>query len=258
MKIIIVSGGFDPIHSGHIEYFKDAKSHGDMLIVALNSDAWLSNKKGKFFMPFYERKKIIENLSCVDLVMAFKDDNFGSATNAIIKVKELYPNDEIYFANGGDRKKGNIKEMSVDDVTFLYSVGGDDKKNSSSWILKEWQYDYEERIWGSLYNLFKDEEIKVKELIVTSNKGMSFQRHFKRNEMWLVSKGSCVVNYSKSNPDKKNSIQLNKFDHYLVPLGEWHQITNPFEETCHIIEIQYGKECVEEDIERTEYYFPKP
>ncbi len=258
MKIIIVSGGFDPIHSGHIEYFKDAKSHGDMLIVALNSDTWLSNKKGKFFMPFYERKQIIENLSCVDLVMAFKDDDFGSATNAIIKVKELYPNDEIYFANGGDRKKENIKEMSVDDVTFLYSVGGDDKKNSSSWILKEWKYEYEERIWGSLYNLFKDEEIKVKELIVTSNKGMSFQRHFKRNEMWLVSKGSCVVNYSKSNPDKKNSMQLNKFDHYLVPLGEWHQITNPFEETCHIIEIQYGKECVEEDIERTEYYFPKP
>ncbi|MDB2481954.1 adenylyltransferase/cytidyltransferase family protein [Gammaproteobacteria bacterium] len=256
MKIIIVSGGFDPIHSGHIEYFKDAKLHGDFLIVALNSDIWLSKKKGKFFMPFHERKHIIENLSCVDLVIPFKDDDLGSATNAIIKVKELYPNDDIYFANGGDRKKENITEKSVDDVTFLYSVGGDDKKNSSSWILKEWQYDFEKRIWGSLYNLFKDDEIKVKELIVAPNKGMSFQRHFKRNEMWLVSKGSCVVNYSKSNPNKKKNVQLNKFDHYLVPLGEWHQITNPFKEPCHLIEIQYGKECVEDDIERTEYYSP--
>jgi cytidyltransferase-like protein len=62
MKIIIVSGGFDPLHSGHIEYFKSAKKLGDKLIVALNSDEWLINKKGKFFMPFHERKNIVENL----------------------------------------------------------------------------------------------------------------------------------------------------------------------------------------------------
>ena len=70
----------------------------------------------------------------------------------------------------------------------------------------------------------------------------------------MVSKGSCIVNYSKDTPDNKEKIQLNKFDHYLVPLGEWHQIVNPLEETCHLIEIQYGDECAEEDIERTEYY----
>ena len=83
---------------------------------------------------------------------------------------------------------------------------------------------------------------------------MSFQKHFKRHEIWLVSRGSCIVNYSKSDPYDKENIILNKFDHYLVPQGEWHQITNPYSETCHIIEIQYGDECVEEDIERTEYY----
>lgn len=257
MKIVIVSGGFDPIHSGHIAYFKAASEYGEKLIVALNSDDWLVNKKGKFFMPFSERKSIIENISCVDSVIGFEDDDLGSATNAILKVKKMHPNDHILFANGGDRNKQNITEMSVQGVEFLFSVGGDVKKNSSSWILKKWQYYFEERLWGSFYNLFEGHEVKVKELIVEAGKGMSFQRHFKRNEIWLVSKGSCVVNYSKSDPNTKKNIQLNKFDHYLVPVGEWHQITNPFKETCHLIEIQYGEECTEDDIERTEYYSPK-
>ena len=257
MKIIIVSGGFDPIHSGHIAYFKDAKALGDNLVVALNSDEWLINKKGKFFMPFEERKAIIENLSPVDSVIDFVDDDLGSAINALVKVKEMYPNDEVAFANGGDRNKGNIPEMTVDGIEFLFSVGGDDKKNSSSWILKKWQYYHEERLWGSFYNLFEEEQVKVKELIVDPGKGMSFQKHFKRHEIWMVSKGSCVVNFSKNDPDNKQNIQLNKFDHYLVPLGDWHQITNPFNETCHLIEIQYGEECNEDDIERTEYYSPK-
>ena len=257
MKIIIVSGGFDPLHSGHIAYFKSAKELGDELIVALNSDEWLINKKGKFFMPFHERKAIVENLSCVDLVIDFEDDELGSATNALIKAKEMYPDDDIIFANGGDRNKENIPEMSVAKIKFEFSVGGDDKKNSSSWILKNWQYYHEKRLWGSFYNLFEEDQVKVKELIVAPGKGMSFQKHFKRSEIWLVSKGSCIVNYSKDNPDNKENIKLNKFDHYLVPVGEWHQITNPFEETCHLIEIQYGEECIEDDIERTEYYKEK-
>ena len=257
MKIIIVSGGFDPIHSGHIAYFKSARSLGDKLVVALNSDQWLINKKGKFFMPFNERKAIIENFADVDIVINFEDDDLGSATNALIKVKEMFPEDDIAFANGGDRNKGNIPEMSVEGVEFIFSVGGDDKKNSSSWILKKWQYYHEDRIWGSFYNLFEGEGVKVKELIVDSGKGMSFQKHFKRHEIWLVSQGSCVVNYSKDSPENREHVTLNKFDKYIVPLGEWHQITNPFEETCRIIEIQYGEEVVEDDIERVDYYKPE-
>jgi mannose-6-phosphate isomerase-like protein (cupin superfamily) len=190
------------------------------------------------------------------MVIDFEDDELGSAKNALIKVKEMYPDDEIIFANGGDRNKENIPEMSVNNVEFEFSVGGDDKKNSSSWILKNWQYYHEKRLWGSFYNLFEEEEVKVKELIVAPGKGMSFQKHFKRNEIWLVSKGSCQVNYSNDSPDNKKNIQLNKFDYYIVPVGSWHQITNPFKETCHLIEIQYGEECVEDDIERTEYYSP--
>ena len=62
MKISVVSGGFDPLHSGHISYIKSAKKHGEYLIIALNSDEWLVNKKGKAFMPFEERKSVLENL----------------------------------------------------------------------------------------------------------------------------------------------------------------------------------------------------
>ena len=80
---------------------------------------------------------------------------------------------------------------------------------------------------------------------------MSFQRHFKRNEIWLVSEGSCTVSYSDDPIEKeKKQLQLNKFDHYFVPIGHWHQITNPSKVKTHIIEIQYGEDCVESDIER--------
>ena len=101
------------------------------------------------------------------------------------------------------------------------------------------------------------EDIKVKELIVDPGKGMSFQKHFKRSEIWLVSKGSCEVNYSIEDPNDRKNLQLNKFDHYSVPVGQWHQITNPFDKSCHLIEIQYGEALIEEDIERADYYDPK-
>ena len=170
MKIIVVSGGFDPIHSGHIAYFKAAKKYGDKLIVALNSDQWLENKKGKAFMPFIERNEIISNLSCVDKVINFDDDKIGSAINALEKVKKLYPNDEIFFANGGDRDKSNIPEMSVNGVEFLFGVGGNDKKNSSSWILKNGNIIEKKEFGENFFNLFEDNDVKVKELIVSPGK----------------------------------------------------------------------------------------
>ena len=251
MKLIVVSGGFDPIHSGHIAYFKSAKSYGDKLIVALNSDSWLEKKKGKFFMPFDERKVIIESIKFVDEVVSFKDDAKGSCINALEEIKKLYPDDDIYFANGGDRDKKNIPEMSVSGINFLFSIGGDDKKNSSSWILNKWQYYFEERKWGSFFNLFETKNIKVKELIVDPGKSMSFQRHFKRNEIWFVSEGSCKVLHSEDPKNKGiKEIQLSKFDHYLVPIEHWHQIKNPYNKKLHIIEIQYGEDCIEGDIER--------
>ena len=136
MKVVIVSGGFDPIHSGHISYINAASSLGDKLIVALNSDDWLINKKGKFFMPFNERKNIIENLKKVDSVIDFEDDENDSAINALLKVKNMYPDANIIFANGGDRNKDNIPEMSMSEIEFKFGVGGDNKKTHHPGYLK--------------------------------------------------------------------------------------------------------------------------
>ena len=139
MRVVIVSGGFDPIHSGHIEHFKEAKKLGDILIVGLNSDEWLTRKKGKPFMPIEERLAVIRELGMVDSAVAFNDDD-SSSVDLIKKALVLF--DDVLFANGGDRTQDNIPEIDAFDkdprVQFAFGVGGTHKKNSSSWILKEW------------------------------------------------------------------------------------------------------------------------
>jgi len=257
MKVVIVSGGFDPIHSGHISYLESAKSLGDRLIVALNSDDWLIKKKGRFFMPFEERKIILSNIKFVDEVISFADDDIGSCKDALEQTKLACPNDEIIFCNGGDRNEGNIPEMEVEGVNFYFGVGGNDKKNSSSWILKNYEHPSEERVWGKFFNLFEDENLKLKELIISPNSGMSFQRHFHRNEIWFVSKGVCVVNFSEKDAETYEAIELKTEQVFHVQKKAWHQITNPFDTPCHIIEIQYGEETDENDIERLRYYDAK-
>ena len=253
-KIVVVSGGFDPIHSGHIEYFKAARLLGDKLIVAVNSDEWLINKKGKFFMPFEERSNIINNLKVVDRVIDFEDDEQGSCALGLEKVKALYPESEIIFCNGGDREEDNIPEMEVENITFEFGVGGNNKINSSSEILKNWNFNSEERVWGKFYNLFTDKRLKLKELIVLPGKGMSLQRHFKRNEIWFISQGACEINHSISSPDNLLQKTLSTEEVFHVKVGDWHQIINPYDKPCHIIEIQYGDEANEDDIERLSFY----
>jgi cytidyltransferase-like protein len=136
-RVVLVTGGFDPLHSGHIEYFKAARALGDILVVGVNSDAWLGRKKGRAFMPSTERIAIIENLRMVNHCILFNDDD-DTSIQAIHNVMMLYPNSTIIFANGGDRTAENIPEMSVQGIVFEFGVGGEDKKNSSSRLLKKW------------------------------------------------------------------------------------------------------------------------
>ena len=138
--IILVSGGFDPIHSGHIKLINDANKYGDV-IVLLNSDEWLRNKKGKEFLPFDERKIILNNIKGVINVIEF-DDSDKTCIDGIKKAKSLYKNNVIKFANGGDRNNETTPEKEFcdqNDIETLFGIGGNNKSNSSSLILKKWK-----------------------------------------------------------------------------------------------------------------------
>ena len=252
-RIVLITGGFDPVHSGHIAYIKAAKELGDSLIVGVNSDEWLRRKKGQEFMPWEERATIIAALHDVDRVINF-DDSDNSAKDAIRKVRAIYPRAQIIFANGGDRTKENIPEMDLLEemlhLDFVFAVGGEDKKNSSSWILQEWKAPKTERQWGYYRVLHEVPGMKVKELTVNPGKSLSMQRHYLRAEYWIVSEGKAVVNSQMDGGYALPPTVLVTHEEYKVPIRGWHQLTNPFDVPVKVVEIQYGENCIEEDIER--------
>ena len=252
--IVLVTGGFDPLHSGHIAYFKEAKKLGDKLIVGVNSDDWLTRKKGRPFMPFDERLAIIRELAVVDDVLSF-DDSDDSACGAIFKAMATNGAVKILFANGGDREQTNIPEYDTygdhPNVEFAFGVGGQDKKNSSSWILQEWKNPKTERAWG-YYRVLHEygKKVKVKELTVEPGKKLSMQRHQDRAEHWFVAKGEASV-YTINNATDYELRGTFK-EHKSLHIGnkEWHMLANETDKPLQIVEIQYGRNCVEEDIER--------
>ena len=128
--LIAVSGGFDPVHIGHIRMINDASRYGDVLVI-INSDEWLINKKGYAFMPWLERAEIMGNIKGVTIVTGV-DDSDGTVCEALRRHKP------DAFANGGDRKTNNTPEMDVCEelgIQMLWAVGGNDKPQSSSWLV---------------------------------------------------------------------------------------------------------------------------
>lgn len=249
MKIVLATGGFDPLHGGHIQYFNQAKKLGDKLIVGLNSDEWLERKKGKAFMPWNERLVIVNNLQMVDEVFTFMDDD-DTAINFIKQVKAHYPNDQLIFANGGDRTADNIPEMVFDDVDFAFGVGGTDKKNSSSWLLEEWKAPKTIRNWG-WYRVLDDKPgYKVKELVIAPGQSLSMQRHDHRAEHWYILKGECAFNTINISSDIEQLGNYKEHQTITIAKEQWHQAYNNTDLPCHILEVQYGNKCIEEDIER--------
>ena len=139
-SIVLVSGGFDPVHSGHIKLIEEASNYGN-IVVLLNSDKWLENKKGKAFLPFEERKIIMNALkNVIDVIVCGEFDN--TCIDGMKKVMQKYPNHKIKFANGGDRHAKSTPESVFcknNSIETLWGIGGENKSNSSSWILKQWK-----------------------------------------------------------------------------------------------------------------------
>lgn len=131
---VAVSGGFDPIHVGHIRHIRSAKSKGDFLIVFLQPDSWLMRKKGYVFMPYEERKEILESLRWVDMVVQVEDKG-----DTVVETLKKYKPD--IFAKGGDRTPDNMPKEEIDvcaqeGIEIVYGAGGD-KVQSSSWLVNK-------------------------------------------------------------------------------------------------------------------------
>jgi cytidyltransferase-like protein len=237
MRTVIVSGGFDPLHSGHVAYLQAAASLGDQLVVGVNSDAWLIRKKGYVFMPFAERVAILSALGCVDLALPF-DDSDGTARALIYGL--LNDEDEFIFANGGDRKAGNVPEQDIvaENLMFVDGIGGSEKLNSSSELVKV------HRLWGFYHVLYEAPGVKVKRLSFNPRGALSYQRHQYRAEHWLVQSGHGVATI------EEDQFHLYPGDSITIPRGAWHRLKNREDEPLQLVEVQYGTQVREDDIER--------
>lgn len=240
------------MHSGHIHYLQSSKMLGDRLIVGVNSDAWLMQKKGQAFMPWSERATIVSNLRVVDEVIEFSDWD-GSARHAIKTVRERYPDAHIIFANGGDRTQQNIPEMDIEDsnLEFRFGVGGTNKANSSSWILEEWKAPKTHRSWGYYRVLYENRgHTKVKELVVEPGQRLSMQRHQHRTELWYVAEGTASVFTLGEDGENEFVADIKEKQNHMIYQHRWHQLANLTDQPLKIVEIQYGDRCEEQDIER--------
>ncbi len=136
---IAISGGFDPIHIGHIRLFQKAKKIGNELVVILNNDNWLKAKKGYVFMPEKERKEIIKAIAGIDRVILTKHPPKPKDMSICQELKKLKPQ---IFANGGDRKKDNIPEFETCqqiNCKMVFNVGAGGKVQSSSWLVNNYR-----------------------------------------------------------------------------------------------------------------------
>ena len=136
--IIVVSGGFDPLHIGHIRMFQDAKKLGDKLVVILNNDNWLRKKKGSVFMLQDERAELIQHIKWVDDVVLTEHEPNTNDMSVCNELRKIRPH---IFVNGGDRKLDNIPEVPVCEeigCKMVFNVGRGGKVQSSSWLLNNY------------------------------------------------------------------------------------------------------------------------
>lgn len=218
---ILLSGGFDPVHPGHIAMFNEAAKYG-FVTVALNSDRWLTRKKGKPFMTFDDRMCVVKNMWSVGEVISV-DDTDGTVCEAIHRVRPTF------FGNGGDRNADTTPsaelllcaKLGIKPLFGLANTPHHSSDIINNGIIVE-------RKWGTYQVLYEGHGFKVKLLTVNGQSETSMQRHRMRAEIWAY-------------PDGEGKI---------VRRNEWHQIQNPLASVLHMIEVQVGSSLEETDIER--------
>lgn len=215
-KRIAISGGFDPIHPGHIAMIEEAGKYGEVHII-VNSDEWLVRKKGFYFQPWTDRKKILEAYTPH---IHSVDDADGTVCEALRRIKP------DLFGNGGDRGKGNTPELTVCEelgIEPVFELGGGKYSSSSALNAKQ-------RVvtrWGWYDVILDMHKLKVKMLHIEAGKTLSLQRHDDRSEFFFMPNGEMRVN---------------------LP-GVWHVLQAPQDQSIDVLEVQVGVSA-EEDIEK--------
>ncbi|MDA9034274.1 adenylyltransferase/cytidyltransferase family protein [Hyphomicrobiales bacterium] len=245
----LVSGGFDPVHVGHLRMFQNAKNLSDKVVLLLNNDEWLIKKKGKPFMSQNQRKEILDEFQSIDEVI-IQTSSDESSDQAIKEFALTNPNKSICYCNGGDRSNiKNIREASICKKLGIYlefGVGGEEKVESSSDLTKNYLGNVEKRPWGNYHVIAKNTGYQIKEIKVEKGRKLSLQKHKDRSEFWQIIKGKSKIII------EKEEYFLGENQHIYIPKDTVHRIENIGKEQLIFIEIQLGESLKEEDIIRIE------
>lgn len=247
---VAVSGGFDPLHIGHVRMFQEARKLGDKLVVIINNDNWLRLKKGFVFMPERERAELLRSFPFVDRVVITeheKQDNDMSVTRMLEKLKPSV------FANGGDRGTFNTPEILACKklgIKTAFNVGRGGKVQSSSWMIRDAirAASRSVRPWGEFYGWNKGKDWYLKTIHIKPNKRLSLQYHTRRDECWILVEGDATATIRK-NDGSLAQTKLERGEFFCVPLGTHHRLES--KKGAVIVEVALG-DFDENDIVRIE------
>jgi D-beta-D-heptose 7-phosphate kinase/D-beta-D-heptose 1-phosphate adenosyltransferase len=251
---VMVSGGFDPIHIGHVRMFEKARKLGDKLVVVINNDHWLMDKKGYVFMSQKERGEIIASFPSVNKVVFtdHKPGEYNTDKSVCRAIQKLKP---AIFANGGDRKPDGDPVPEVElckklGIKLAYNVGAGGKVQSSSWMIGDASRNFVRSVrpWGEFYGWDAGKEWKLKTIYIAPGKRLSLQYHHHRREHWMLVEGdaTATIHDAKGAPQV---IPMKKGEALYVDVGATHRLES--KKGGIVVEIALGN-FDENDIVRVE------
>ena len=224
-KWVAVSGGFDPIHIGHVRMLKEAKALGDKLVVIINNDNWLRDKKGYVFMPQKERAELVGHFPFVDKVVLTDHKKHDPDRSVVRTLEKIKPD---IFANGGDRKSTkDIPEAVLCKklgIKMVFSVGRGGKVQSSSWMIRDVSRNFlrSVRPWGEFYGWDAGETWKLKTIYIKAGKRLSLQYHHHRSELWTLVAGDATATIEANGKHKRIPLIIGQI--FAVPVHTVHRL----------------------------------